>query len=261
MNVVIQTIATLCLWLAPLPAAFFVGRSVYWHLIVNWHMDLGTLGIGAGVLAGITVELVGLLSAHVALAASRWNNKGQVRKEQSHWERAPTRLAIACFATYCLSAFLLAVVLEAAPAFALWAPALFTVMAAAAYLSIGVYEQHRDRLAYYGLTWDWKSVEAKAVQDTDGTVRAPVQDVQDGAPAGQDAGPESLELDRLDRAILDTLRAEPDASYRTVAETVGSAKTTVGGRVKELERQGLMARTGDGWAVHWSGNGTQEDTE
>ena len=155
---VVKTIATLTLWLAPLPAAFFVGRSVYWHLIHNWHLDLGYLGIGAAVLAGTMVELVGLLSAHIALAAARWNQKGHVKKDKNPWERAPVELAIACFAVYCLSAFLLAVVLEAAPIFSTWAPALFTLMAAAAYLSVGVYEQHRDRLTYYGLTWDWKSV-------------------------------------------------------------------------------------------------------
>ena len=246
---VIKTIATLTLWLAPLPAAFFVGRSVYWHLIHNWHLALGALGIAAAVLSGTMVELVGLLSAHIALATARWNQKGHVKKDKNPWERAPVELAIGCFVVYCLSAFLLAVVLEAAPVFSTWAPALFTVMAAAAYLSVGLYEQHRDRLTYYGLTWDWKSVpktqdERDGEQDEDGT---------DGTDGMMRLA--SADLDGLDRAIMRTLRTEPDASYRTVAQAVGSAKTTVGQRVARLEQSGLMVRTDEGWTVQWSDNG------
>ena len=252
---IINGIAILTLWLAPLPAAFFVGRSVYWHLIHNWHADLGGWGLIPAFLAGGMVELVGLLSAHVALATARWNSKGHVRKEKNPWERAPVGLAATCFAIYCGSAFALAVVLEAYPTFATWAPALFTVMAATAYLSIGVYEQHRDRLAYYGLTWDWKSV--PRAQDAQEDVRDAGRDDRDGGGTPKAQVLDRSGLDALDRAIMRTFRTEPDASYRTVAQAVGSAKTTVGGRVSRLERSGLMVRTAKGWSVQWSDNGKE----
>ena len=105
---VLRIVATLTLWLAPLPAAFFVGRSVYWHLIHNWHLDLGILGIVAAVLAGGMIELVGLLSSHTALACVRWNHHGNVRKAKSPWERAPFLLAAACFVVYVVVAIVLA---------------------------------------------------------------------------------------------------------------------------------------------------------
>ncbi len=119
-------------------------------------------------------------------------------------------------------------------------------MAAAAYLSVGVYEQHRDRLSYYGLTWDWKSVPKTQEVEQD----------PDRTSGTKDSG--VLDLDGLDRAIMRTFRTEPDASYRAVAQAVGSAKTTVGGRVSRLERSGLMVRTAQGWSVRWSDNGRQE---
>lgn len=154
---VLRIIAALTLWLAPLPAAFFVGRSVYWHLIHNWHLDLMALGIIAAVLAGGMIELVGLLSSHTALACARWNHHGNVRKEQRAWERAPFWPAASCFVVYVVVAIVLAVVLEARPDWAIYAPALITAMAATAYVSLGIYEQQRDRLARYNLEWNWKA--------------------------------------------------------------------------------------------------------
>ena len=151
----IRIIATITLWTAPLPAAFFVGRSVYYHLIYTWHLPLGALGLVAAIIAGMMIELVGILSAHTALATGRWNRRGDVRREHSHKERAPFGWAVGCFAIYALAAVALAVVLEWVPEFAVAAPALFTIMAAAAYLSVGIYEQHLDRLHRYGITWAW----------------------------------------------------------------------------------------------------------
>jgi len=154
---VIRIVATLTLWLAPLPAAFFVGRSVYYHLIFTWHLWIGAVpALAAAVISGGMIELVGILSAHTALATGRWNRRGDVKRtDKRNRERAPFALAVGCFGVYVLAAIALAVVLEAFPFLAVWAPALFTVMAAAAYVSIGVYEQHRDRLRRYRLGWDW----------------------------------------------------------------------------------------------------------
>lgn len=153
---VLRVIAVLVLWIAPLPAAFFVGRSVYWHLIYGWHLDLGILGVAAAVVAGAMIELVGILSAHVALACHRWNGHGNVRKKDRPWERAPFWAAAVCFVIYAGVAIALAVVLEALPELAIYAPALVTAIAADAYVALGIYEQHRDRLTRYGLQWNWK---------------------------------------------------------------------------------------------------------
>jgi hypothetical protein len=248
----VNVLSNLTLGIAMLPSAFFVGRAVWWHLIQNWHLSLGGIGLVPAVLAAAMIELVGILSAHVALAVVRWNRKGQVRKEKSHWERAPVALAVACFSVYCLCAVALTVVLEAYPEFATVAPALFTIMAAVAYLTVGVYEQHRDRLAYYGLAWDWKPVPHEGEE----SLSVAIPDVRDTAPNVPDADGTGLELDTLDRDILRTLRTEPSASYRTVAEATGSAKTTVAGRTERLLQAGLVSRTGEGWSVRWPDNGS-----
>jgi len=151
----IRVIATITLWTAPLPAAFFVGRSVYYHLIYMWHLPLGALGLIAAIVAGMLIEFVGILSAHTALATGRWNRRGDVLREKSHKERAPFGLAVCCFLIYALAAVALAVVLEWVPEFSVAAPALFTIMSATAYLSVGIYEQHLDRLHRYNIGWAW----------------------------------------------------------------------------------------------------------
>lgn len=161
----IRIIATITLWMAPMPAAFFVGRSVYYHLIHTWHLPLGVLGLVAAVISGMMIELVGILSAHTALATGRWNKRGDVRRKHSHKERAPFGWAVGCFSVYALAAVALAVVLEWVPEFAVAAPALFTIMAAAAYLSVGIYEQHLDRLRRYGLGWAWLALAEKDEQE------------------------------------------------------------------------------------------------
>jgi len=163
----VRIIATMTLWMAPLPAAFFVGRSVYYHLIYTWHLPLGILGLMAAIIAGAMIELVGILSAHTALATGRWNRRGDVRREKAHRERAPFAWAVCCFSVYALTAVALAVVLEWEPRLAVAAPALFTIMAATAYLSVGIYEQHIDRLRRYGLGWAWLSLPEPETETTE----------------------------------------------------------------------------------------------
>lgn len=253
-SAIVELTAKLTLALALLPASFFVGRSVWWHLIHNWHIDLGPWGLLPAVIAGIVVELVGILSAQVVLACARWNRRGHVRKEKSPWERAPIALAGICFGVYVVSAIALTVVLEAWPDMATAAPALFTVVAATAYFSVGIYEQHRDRLTYYGLTWNWKTTRNEGQEDKP----ADVPDAQLSVPS---ISWTESELDDLDRDILRTLQNRPEASYRTVAKMVGSAKTTVAGRTERLVQNGLMTRTGQGWSVQWQDNGNQEYEE
>ena len=176
---VLRIIAALTLWLAPLPAAFFVGRSVYWHLVYHWHLSLGWIGIVAAVITGGMIELVGILSAHTALACWRWNHHGNVKKDKSPWERAPFALAVSCFLVYAIVAIVLAVVLEALPFLAVYAPALVTAMAATAYVSLGVYEQQRDRLARYNLAWNWKAKPSEASEHTSEPERIYTDDTSD----------------------------------------------------------------------------------
>jgi hypothetical protein len=67
------------------------------------------------------------------------------------------------------------------------------------------------------------------------------------------------DLDDLDRAIMRTYADHPRASYRTVARTVERPKSTVRDRVRaKLAPAGLIVRTGDQWAVHWSDNNRRD---
>jgi hypothetical protein len=52
----------------------------------------------------------------------------------------------------------------------------------------------------------------------------------------------TVELDETDSAIVQAIEEQPSASYQTIADTVGMPKSTVYGRAKTLEREGILIR-------------------
>lgn len=86
---------------------------------------------------------------------------------------------------------------------------------------------------------------------------ATIPDVDRPAPTVAQPIPD---LDDLDRAILQALTDQPDLSGRALARTVEGARSTVASRVQtKLEPAGLLVRSGDQWAVHWSDNGDDHE--
>jgi hypothetical protein len=221
-------------WLAPLPSAWFVGRSVYLHLLLGWQLAVHpAVNVAVAALCGLVVETLGIVSVHNTLALVRWNNHGHVRK-QGGWEKAPVPLSLACVGIYFTAVGVLLVLLEAVPVTAIYTPPLFAVLAAIGAMNLGILDQHLDRLDRYGMEWNL----SKTKVETPRTVPEPKVEV----PEPKVPELPVLDLDDLDRAILDAFHADPDATYQKVAETVGSAKSTIGARVQRLRLSGTAGR-------------------
>lgn len=150
-------IATLGPWLAPAPSAFFIGRSIYLHLLAGWAGGAVPVAVNLSVaiVAGLVVELLAIVSVHNALALARWNNSPRVNRDKGAWERAPMGIALFCVSLYVATAVLLLVILEAAPVLALYAPILFPLLAVVGALNLAILDQHTARIARYGLAWDF----------------------------------------------------------------------------------------------------------
>lgn len=261
-NSAIQYVAALVPALAALPAAYFVGRSTYYYLILRWFEDhvlfWPVLGVVVAVIAGLVVEGLGTVSLFLWSSFRRWNRVKAVREDgtvKRGYDLAPEGLALVALAGYVVAVVVLLVLLEWQPESARFAPVMFPVLTVVGGLCWAMYDQHRDRLAYHGLSWNWVVVQY-AGETEPGNVQNAVQNVQNEGQDSSAASHTAVELDSTDRAIMRTYRDNPAASYQTVGKTVELSKSAVSNRVRsKLAPAGLVERTGDQWTVHWSDNG------
>lgn len=244
----IQLVAKLAPLLAPIPSAFFIGRSVYYHLLYNWHLDLpGLVNLIVAVIAGLAIEMLAISSVYLATSLKRWNEYGHVRKEKNAWEKAPFTLSLVVAGIYVAVAIYLLVVLESVPQLAPYSAVAFPVLAMVGAMNWALFQQHQDRLDRYGLKWSFKAV--------------PVPETAEKAEVPADSGLERLseatfEPDATDQAIMDAWASDPALSYTQVGQAVGIAKSTVGARTQTMEAAGLVVRTAKGIEVKWGSNGS-----
>lgn len=152
----LRTLARTAPYLAPLPSAWFIGRSIYLHLLHDWPLPIPPLvNITVATIAGISIEVLAIVSVHNGLALFRWNDQPRVRS--SGWERAPFWLAAVCLVLYMVAAALLLIVLEAIPWLSRYAPIMFPLLGLVGALNLGILDQHLSRLERYNLTWELRS--------------------------------------------------------------------------------------------------------
>ena len=234
----LQWIAVLVPALAALPASYFVGRSTYYYLVLGWfetHITFWPwLGVGVGVVAGLVVEGLGTVSLFLWSAFRRWNQVRAVREDgtlKRGYDFAPEGLALVALAGYVSAVVVLLVLLEWKPEAARFAPVMFPVLTVVGGLCWSLYDQHRDRLAYHGISWNWV---AQRRDEAEQEAKHPEQ----ASPVIEPAA----ELDETDQTIMRAIAEHPGASYQTIANAVGMPKSTVYGRAKVLEREGVLVR-------------------
>lgn len=208
-------------WLTPIPSAWFVGASAYRHLAAP---------VPVAVVIALVVELLGISTTYTALAFHDWN----MTKRKSD-PAAPFTLAVAMVGVYLLTTVVLIAVLEAFPQASPFAPVMFPFLAAVGAVNLATVSRHEYRINMI----DAEKEQRKRVRHP--AVTVPVPPVPD--------------IDERDQAILDAYRDNQQASYRTVSELTGLAKTTVGTRVQRLESAGMLVRDDSGTRVKWSNNG------
>lgn len=127
-------VSRLAPWAAPLAPAYLVARSIQNHFDAP---------LWAGVAVGITLEAVGVASAHITLEMHNYNtDPGRVQ----HDPVAPFWLGLVATCVYFISGIVLTVLLEVWPETVKVAPALFFILAGVAYVTLALISGHSRRL-------------------------------------------------------------------------------------------------------------------
>jgi hypothetical protein len=129
----VKFVAKLSPWLAPIPSAYFVGRSSMIHL---------GLPLSVACIVAAIVETLGLASVHTALWFSDWN--ATKRKTDP---TAPTVIALALGVVYLVTTLGLIVALEVWPGLATYAPALFPFLAVVGTVNLALIASQERREA------------------------------------------------------------------------------------------------------------------
>jgi len=129
----VQIVAQVAPWLAPLPTAWLVYDRTQQHLGWPWWVAL---------LAGLTLEALG-----VAILATTLEQYSYNRGKRKSDPKAPLWIPLLLVGLYFVAAELLTVALDIAPGWvAPLAPAVFPVLSVAAFAVLGVRADHQQRL-------------------------------------------------------------------------------------------------------------------
>jgi len=138
-NFLITIVSRIAPWAAPLAPAYLVARSIQDHFEAP---------VWVGIAVGVTLEAVGVASAHITLEMHDYNtDPARVKSDP----QAPFWLGIVATSVYFVSGIVLTVLLEVVPNSVKIAPALFFVLAGVAYITLTLISGHSRRLEQVAL--------------------------------------------------------------------------------------------------------------
>jgi hypothetical protein len=129
---IIDAVAGLAPWLAPVPTAYLIGRATAQHL--EWPIWVAVAG-------AIVVECIGLTVANQALVLYNYNQ--DKRKSDP---RAPLWLAILLVIVYLAVAVILTVLLDTLPDVAMYAPVIFPLLSLTGVTALALRADHQRRM-------------------------------------------------------------------------------------------------------------------
>lgn len=239
----VDLVAKVAPWASPLPTAYLTARATVQHL--GWPEPMG-------IIAGVIVECLGLAATATALTLREYNCNRQRKSDPT----APLALALVLVGVYFGSITLLTVLLDTAPALAVYAPLAFPILSLSGVTVLALRADHRRRLA---------GIEAgKAERQADRQAKR--QGVRQAVSAQPSSRPSNIpiltaDLDRLQAgrkakrdarldALLDFYVDNPLAGPTEAGRAVGVSRQTVHTYLDQLEQLGKVARNnGDGVQV------------
>jgi hypothetical protein len=221
----VKLIAKISPWLAPLPSAYFVGRSAMVHL---------DLPLPVAVVVAAIIETLGLSTVHTALWAYDWN--AHKRKTDP---RAPVPLSIALSAAYFVATLGLVVFLEVWPLLATYAPAIFPALAVVGALNLALIAQQEQRET----TVRVEKAERRAARQVK---RQEERQVSNEPKSDRSldtllTGRRAKRRERMD-ALLALYRDYPQAGPSDAGRSIGVSRQTVYTYLTELEGDGRIVR-------------------
>lgn len=240
-----DAVARVAPWASPLPTAYLTARATVEHL--GWSDALGLV-------AGLIIESLGLAATATALMLWEYN-RGKRKSDPV----APFVLAGVLVGMYFVSVVALTVVLDTAPALAMYAPLIFPVLSLAGVTVLALRADHRRRVE--GIEADrrkrlgGRSGGRSGSGQVAGRVAGQAAGQADQAEAGNSGSlARANRQRRLNRdEALDGLVAffaeNPTASHRVAGIAIGRSKSWVTGAIGDLEKEGRLQRNGDGVEV------------
>lgn len=235
----IKLVSKIFPWLAPLPSAYFVGRSAYAHLDMPWQVAL--------VVASI-IECLGLATVHTALWLHDWN----VKKRKADTP-APVMVAVVLGGIYLVATIGLTVVLEVIPSLSIIAPALFPFLAVVGAVNLALISQQEKR--------ELDSAQDRAEKSAQRSAQRHAQtSAQHGAQSSAHNGENSPNIDAINKRrrahkndllvqLLSAYQGNPHIGPTEAGNMLGVHRNTIYGYTAELEKQGRIKRNGDGIEV------------
>jgi hypothetical protein len=236
-SIAVDLVAKVAPWCAPLPTAYLVGRATVVHL--QWPAWVGFV-------AAVIVESLGLATAATALVLREYN--ASKRKTDPP---APFALALALVGVYFVVATGLTVLLDIAPALAVYSPAIFPTLSLTGVTVLAIRADHKRRLA--GI----ESVKAERKEARkSGRQTGDAQPSRSASNNGKTyADLDALQAARLSKrdarldALLTFLASNPSAGPTEAGAAIGVSRQTVYTYAGELEAAGRLRKNGNGWEV------------
>ena len=222
----VKAIAKVSPWLAPLPSAYFVGRSAMVHL---------ALPLPVAVIVAAIIETLGLSTVHTALWAYDWN--AHKRKTDP---AAPVPLSVALGGVYVVATLGLVVFLEVWPGLATYAPAIFPALAVVGALNLALIARQELREAEVRT----QRAEVKAARKA----RRPSVALQASNNKKNDTNLDALLTGRRAKrrermnALLAFYRDHPEAGPSDAGRSLGLSRQTIYTYLADLERAERIAR-------------------
>ena len=218
----IRVVAKLSPWLAPLPSAYFVGRSAMVHL---------ALPLFVAIIVAAIIETLGLATVHTALWAYDWNT--HKRKTDP---RAPVGLAVVLGGVYVVATLGLVVFLEVWPFLATYAPAIFPALAVVGAVNLALIAQQEQRESVVRAEKQERQAKRKARAASPSNTA-----ILDANLDMLQAARRAKRRTRMD-ALLAFYRDHPGAGPTEAAQAVNLSRQTVYTYLAELEADGRVNR-------------------
>jgi len=244
-NRVIDLVAKIGPWFAPIPTAYLVGRATVEHL--EWPVAIGTL-------AALVIESLGLVTCATALDLYQFN---QSRRKND--PPAPFGLAVLMILIYFLVAVFLTIVLDIQSDWALIAPVIFPLLSLAGVTEIALRKNYQERIQRIANEKADRKAERQVSssnrrQDLQGSGRASLSDMlsnngQFDMNMNRLLAGRKAKLDgRLD-ALLDIYQTNLTLGISDAARALNVSRQTIYSYLEQLEQAGKIRRSGQGIEV------------
>ena len=235
----IDLVAKVAPWCAPLPTAYLVGRATMLHL--HWPIVIG-------IAAASVVESLGLVTTATALDLYQYN-----RSKRKVDPAAPFVLAVSLVSLYFAVATGLTVFLDIYPSMETYAPGIFPALSLVGVTVIALRNDHRKQLQAIQSEHEERRAERLALKQARSAKRLPSNFAS--TTGSLDTVQERLlearriKMESRQEALLKKLVDQPKISVTEIAHSMGWSRQTVYSYLASLEKQGRLRRNGHGVEV------------